>query len=175
MAPAGGAPREPYPPDAEDAEAEPAPLRDLVDARVRGADWANERRVGLALDRVEVRDARLTGADLPEAVLTDVVFADCRLDLLGLRGARLERVVFRDCGMGESDLYDASLQDVVFERCVLRRARFACAAVGRVELRGCDLAGASGAEALRGARIPWNDVVANAPVFAAALGIEILD
>jgi hypothetical protein len=45
----------------------------------------------------------------------------------------------------------------------------------RVELRGCDLAGLRGVEALQGARMPWNDVLENAPLFANALGIEIVE
>jgi hypothetical protein len=47
--------------------------------------------------------------------------------------------------------------------------------VKRVELRGCDLTGLRGVEALKGARMPWNDVLENGPLFAAALGLEILD
>jgi hypothetical protein len=45
----------------------------------------------------------------------------------------------------------------------------------RVELRGCDLTGLRGAEALRGVRMPWNDVLENAPLFASVVGIEIVD
>jgi hypothetical protein len=43
------------------------------------------------------------------------------------------------------------------------------------ERRSCDLKGLQGVEALRGARLPWNDVLENAPLFAAALGLEIID
>ena len=43
-----------------------------------------------------------------------------------------------------------------------------------MELRSCDLTALRGAEALRGMRMPWNDVLENAPLFAATLGIEIL-
>ena len=89
--------------------------------------------------------------------------------------ARLERVVFRDCRMAECDLYDASLADVLFERCELREATLSGARLERVELRGCDLTGLRGVEALRGARMPWNDVLENAPLFAVALGVEIVD
>jgi hypothetical protein len=32
-----------------------------------------------------------------------------------------------------------------------------------------------GVEALRGARMLWNDVLENAPLWAAALGIEVAD
>jgi uncharacterized protein YjbI with pentapeptide repeats len=148
---------------------------DLVDAIAAGADWANVRALGLAAQRSGLRLCRLTGADLPEASIRDVTFDECRLDLVGLRHAKLERVVFRDCRMSECDLYGASLKDVLFERCELREATFSECKVQRVELRSCDLAGARGVEALRGARLTWNDVVENAAVFASALGLEIVD
>ena len=70
---------------------------------------------------------------------------------------------------------EASLTDVKFERCELRAATFSAARIERVELSACDLAGASAVEALRGARMSWDDVLANAPVFASAIGIEIVD
>jgi uncharacterized protein YjbI with pentapeptide repeats len=171
-------PRAPYPPDLEDAgeaAAFPGDLGNLTDLVVVNADWANQRASRLELRRVEVRRCRMTGAELGEASLADVVFDDCRLDLVGLRFAKLERVVFRDCQMTECDLYEASLKDVLFERCTLREATFSAITLERVELRGCDLAGAHGVESLRAARMPWNDVLASASVFATALGIEILD
>jgi uncharacterized protein YjbI with pentapeptide repeats len=168
-------PRAPYPPDLDDAQEPSLELGDLVDAVVKDADWANQRPPRLALKRVEVRQTRLTGAELSEATLTDVVFDDCRLDLTTFRFAKLERVVFRDCRMAECDLFEATLTDVLFERCELREATFSGVKVRRVELRGCDLTGLHGAEALRGARIPWDDVLENGPLFAAALGVEIVD
>jgi uncharacterized protein YjbI with pentapeptide repeats len=113
--------------------------------------------------------------EIAEASLTDVTFVECRIDLAGLRRAKLERVAFRDCRMGECDLYDATLRDVVFERCELRDAVFESAGLTRVELRGCELGGLRGVEALRGVRMPWNDVLENAPLFAQAVGIEIVD
>jgi uncharacterized protein YjbI with pentapeptide repeats len=77
--------------------------------------------------------------------------------------------------MGECDLYGATLKDVLFERCELREATFSAAKLQRLELRGCDLAGLRGADALRAARMPWNDVLENAALFATTLGIEIVD
>jgi uncharacterized protein YjbI with pentapeptide repeats len=170
----GSEPKTPYPPDLDDDAPTEHPLGDLVDAVVESADWSNGRASRVAWKRVELRLCRLTGIELGESTLTDVVFADCRLDLSGLRFARLERVVFRDCRLGEADLLEASLQDVRFEGCELRQARFDGVRIERVELAGCDLAGAAGVEALRGARMPWDDVLANAPAFAQALGIEIV-
>lgn len=171
----GKSPISPYPPDLPDDPPPVVDFGDLADAVAADLDWANEQLRGLSLRRVELRLCRLTGSELAEASLDDVTFADCRLDLVGLRRAKLERVVFRDCRMEECDLYEATLIDVLFERCELRRATLTKARLKRVELRGCDLAGLEGVEALRGARLPWNDVLENGPLFAAALGIEIVD
>jgi uncharacterized protein YjbI with pentapeptide repeats len=171
----GKAPITPYPPDLPEEPEHVAELTDLTDAVAEGLDWANESARGLALRRVELQRCRVTGSELAEATLLDVTFADCRLDLVGLRRASLERVVFRDCRMAECDLYDAALTDVLFEGCDLHKATFSGARLKRVELRGCRLAGLEGVEALRGARLPWDDVLENAPLFATALGVEIVD
>jgi uncharacterized protein YjbI with pentapeptide repeats len=77
--------------------------------------------------------------------------------------------------MSECELYGSSLKDVLFERCELREATFSAATIQRVEMRGCDLTAVRGAEALRGVRMPWNDVIENAGLFAAVAGIEIVE
>ena len=167
-------PAEPYPPDLANEEVEQDLDDGLQDVVVVGQDWANRRSPRARIRRSELHTTRLTGAELAEATLTDVLFADCRLDLVGLRSATLERVVFRDCRMEECDLYHAQLNDVLFERCTLREATFSGVAVARVELRGCDLTGLRGAEHLRGARLPFQDALENAPLFATALGIDLV-
>lgn len=157
-------------------DAEPVTeLADLVDAVVDDADLSNRRSPKLALQRVQLRQCRLTGVELAESALVDISFDACRVDLASIRHARLERVVFRDCRLEELDLYGSRLEDVLFERCVLREAVFSACTVERVELRDCDLAGAQGAEALRGVRMTLTDVIGNATLFASALGIEIVD
>ena len=171
----GKPPISPYPPDPDEDAAPVTELAEIVDAVVEDVDWANQDARGLAARRAELRRCRLTGAQLAEATLSDVTFADCRLDLAGLRTAKLERVAFRDCRMGECDLYEATLTDVLFENCELREATFDRVKLKRVELRGCDLLGLHGVESLRGVRMPWSDVLENGPLFAAALGIEIVD
>ena len=166
--------RDPYPPDLAE-ETPDATVGDALDARIENADVANERVMRSSLRRVELHLCRMTGIDLAEATWIDVTLTDCRLDLANLRYAKLERVVFRDCRLDEADFSGARLTDVLLERCSLVRAAFAGAAAQRIELSGCDLAGLAGVEALRGARMPWNDVLQNAPLFAQALGIEIAD
>jgi len=168
-------PRSPYPPDLGPGTPGALDLVDLTDAVATDVDWANVHARGVSAQRAGLRRCRLTGAELAEARFVDVTFEECRLDLVGLRHSRLERVVFRDCRMSECDLYGATLKDVLFERCELREATFSGCTLERVELRGCDLDGVRGAEALRGARLTWNDVMENAGLFAAALGIEVVE
>jgi uncharacterized protein YjbI with pentapeptide repeats len=148
---------------------------DLTDVRVEGADWANVRVPRASWTRVELRSVRLTGAELAEGTFRDVTFVDCRVDLTGMRSARLERVRFEGCRLEELDLYGARLADVRFERCELREATFSGTTLGRCAIAGCDLSGLRGAESLAGIRMTWDDVLANAPVFALALGIDIVD
>jgi hypothetical protein len=171
----GKAPLAPNPPEPNDASP-PTDLAELVDITAEGRDWANSRPVrGMTARRVLLQSCRLTGSELAEAKLSDVTFDDCRLDFVNFRFASLERVVFRDCRMDECDLYEASLKDVLLERCQLRVATLTSATFRRVELRGCSLDGLIGVESLRGSRMPLQDVLANAPMFAAAAGIEIID
>lgn len=168
-------PLEPYPPDLPDEPAETDLEAGVTDAIVRDADWANRRVPRAAFLRAELHTVRLTGADLAEGTFRDVRFVGCRLDLAAARLSTFERVVFSDCRLEELDLYGAQLTDVFFERCVLREATLSGVTSQRVELRGCDLTALRGAEALRGMRMPWNDVLANAPLFASVAGIEIVD
>ncbi|HEV7640881.1 MAG TPA: pentapeptide repeat-containing protein [Gaiellaceae bacterium] len=169
------APLQPYPPDLPAEPEEPDLEAGLRDAIVRDVDWANRRVTRASVLRTELHTVRLTGADLAESTFRDVRFVGCRLDLAAARLSRFERVVFSDCRLEELDLYGSQLKDVVFERCVLREAAISGVKAERVELRGCDLTGLRGAEALRGMRMPWNDVLENAPLFAAVAGIEIVD
>jgi uncharacterized protein YjbI with pentapeptide repeats len=169
-------PEQPYPPDLAAGEEPDAEFADeLVDRVVEDADWANLRSTRFAARRVELRRCRLTGIELGGGELTDVSLVECRLDLAGLRFAKLRRVVFRDCRLEECDLYGASLEDVLFEDCTLREAELSTARLQQVELRRCDLAGLRGAASLRGVRMPWSDAIENAPLFAAALGVELVD
>jgi uncharacterized protein YjbI with pentapeptide repeats len=168
-------PLEPYPPDLPEDPEEQDLEAGLTDVVVRDADWANRRVARASLLRAELHTVRLTGADLAESTFRDVRFVGCRLDLAAARLSKFERVVFSDCRLEELDLYGSQLQDVLFERCVLREATISGVTAKRVELRGCDLTGLRGGEALRGMRMPWNDVLQNAPLFAGVVGVEILD
>jgi Pentapeptide repeats (8 copies) len=82
---------------------------------------------------------------------------------------------FDGAGLAGTRLPDARLRDVRFERCDLSGASFARARLERVELVDCRLAGVRSITDLRGASMPWDDVVGNAVAMAAALGIRVLE
>jgi len=77
---------------------------------------------------------------------------------------------------GEAGLVDLAVAGrAVLGDHELRDATLSGATLERVELRGCDLRGLRGPEALRGARMPWNDVIENAALFAQVTGVEIVE
>ena len=198
MAPSTDAPRPPHAPDSTDTElAVPRAERGfrLADGHISGADLterslsegrisdvilrdctlANAELTRSDIRRAELRGCRATGVSFAETSFTDVVVENCRLDLASFRFAQLERVVFRDCRLEEADFYGATLVSVLLERCPLVGASLATATIDRVELRGCDLEGLRGAEQLRGARMPWPDIVASAGTLASAVGVVAID
>jgi uncharacterized protein YjbI with pentapeptide repeats len=135
-------------PDAPDL-APDLELTEIEDGRADGA-----RVVDAAVARVErVVDCALTGCDLANA---------------DGRGAKLMRVTIERGRLTGLQLSEAELRDVTIRGCRADLATFG-------ELRGCELRGLQGAERLRGAAIPREDIVRMADVWAAALGIEPLE
>ncbi len=147
----------------------------LRDCRISAGSLANVTVRGGIAERCTFDGVRLTGFAWQEGVLRDVSFHGCRVDLASFAATRLERARFTGCTLAQSDLQDARLAAVAFEDCDLREVDLtgACLAAG-CELRGCVLDGARGVERLRGARMPYPDVIGAAATFAAALGIGII-
>jgi uncharacterized protein YjbI with pentapeptide repeats len=147
----------------------------LLDVAVERGNLANTAAPELALRRVDIAGARLTGAQWTAGTIADTTFRDCRIDLATFAATTFERVVFEDCLLAQADFRDALLRSVRFERCDLTEADLAGVRIDRCELRGCTLDGLAGVERLRGVAMPWPDVVGNAALLAAALGIRVLD
>ena len=145
----------------------------LHDAEIAGADLANVDLRGAHLSRLLIADVRLTGAQLIGATLQDVTLVDCRLDFAVLAQARLDRVLLRNTALVESTLEQAQLRDVRFESCDLTRAALGQSTHTRVELHGCRLAEVRALSDLRGAAMPYPDLVDQAANLAAALGIRL--
>jgi uncharacterized protein YjbI with pentapeptide repeats len=147
----------------------------LLDVAVERGNLANTAAPELAVRRARIAGARMTGAQWSGGTITDAVFSDCRVDLATFAGTTFERVVFDGCLLAQADFRDALLRSVVFDRCDLTEADLAGVRIDRCELRGCTLDGLAGVERLRGAAMPWADIVGNAALLAEALGIRALD
>ena len=147
----------------------------ILDGALGDCNLANLQARGATFTRVAIERGRLTGIDLAEAMLCDVAFRDCRIDLASFRGARLERVTFSDCVLAQTDFLHTRLDSVRFHDCDLTGADLRGAQLKTCELRRNELTGLQGVESLRGAALEWSDIVEMAAVWAAALGIEVLD
>jgi uncharacterized protein YjbI with pentapeptide repeats len=104
-----------------------------------------------------------------------VTIRGCRVDLASFRMCRLERVTFEDCLLAQSDFQETRMESVRFHGCDLSGADFSGARLRLCEFRQSKLAGLRGVESLRGAALEWPDIVELAGLWAAALGIEVLE
>ena len=147
----------------------------IQDVHVKGGSWANTLAIGTTLHRVEFEAVRMTGVNFAEAVLRDVRFVGCRIDLASFRFCRLERVRFEHCQLTESDFYGAKIDSVVFADSDLGRAILAEATFTGSEMRGCSVTGAVNPDRLRGVGMRWDDIVAAAGELARATGVHVID
>lgn len=115
--------------------------------------WAGgeprEWPTGVEVERSVLRGLRLTGLDLAELVLLDVVLEECELSGATCSDARWERVVFRRCRMSGLVASGLRATDLRFEACKLDQAWLRSASLDRCELVECDLSGSD----LYGARV----------------------
>jgi len=146
-------------------------FRDVV---VERGNLANLDASEAAITRVAITGARMTGAQLTRGKLVDVVFRECLLDLATFAGTTLERTVFEGCRLAQADFREALWRDVRFEHCDLTGADLTGLRIAGAELSGCTLDGLVATERLRGAAMPWADVIGHAGLLASALGIRVL-
>jgi uncharacterized protein YjbI with pentapeptide repeats len=132
----------------------------LVDVAIERGNLANLAAPECTLRRVAVSGARMTGVQWTRGSIADAVFRDCRIDLATFAGTTFERVRFEGCMLQQAEFREALLRSVRIDGC---------------ELHSCTLDGLAGAERLRGAAMPWGDIVGHAGLFASALGIRLLD
>lgn len=142
--------------------------RSLVDVELTGCDCSNARWAGAR--RVVVRDCRCTGLDAAGAVLTDVVFERCVLDMACFMDAELHRVWFEDCRVREADFDSARLDAVAWRSCDLRGARLVRTSLAGVDLRGSRVDGVVLSPGMVGG---CTIEPGQADVFAAAMGLDV--
>jgi uncharacterized protein YjbI with pentapeptide repeats len=147
----------------------------LVDVVVERGNLANLVAPELSLRRVVIAGARLTGVQWTRGRIADTVFRDCRIDLATFAGTTFERVTFVACQLTQTEFAEALLRSARFEHCDLTDADLAGVRIDGCELRSCTLDGVRSLERLRGAGMPWGDVIGNAAALANALGIRVID
>jgi uncharacterized protein YjbI with pentapeptide repeats len=147
----------------------------MADCRLVDCNASNLRARDADLARVAFERCRLTGIELTEGAVQDVVFRGCKLDMASFGFARLVRVQFDDCVLTRAEFLEASLSSVRFDGCDLSGADLRGATMRSCELRRCTLTEVVGVERLRGAALEWPAIVEHAGVWAAALGIGVLD
>jgi len=147
----------------------------LTEVVVERGDLSNveARRAGIRV--ATLSGCRMTGIALTQATLLDVTIRNAQLNLASFAGSKLRRVTFEDCVMRQADVMDAELESVRFHSCDMTEFDLRGATLARCELRDCRLDGVRGADRLRGAAMPWSDIVAMAGIWAGELGIQTLD
>jgi uncharacterized protein YjbI with pentapeptide repeats len=117
------------------------------------------------VDGARVDDGAVSAIDGPVGTAYDVRLRAIVLSGCDLSGGRLPQL----------RVADGRLESVRFHGCDLSGADFRRARLARCEFRGCEMDAIVGAESLRGAALPWPEIVALAGTWAAALGIDVLD
>ncbi len=139
------------------------------------------RIVGTDLAETQWRDAQVVSTAFAgvEAFSTQwrrVVFRGCKLDSVNFRQSTFTDVVFEDCVLRDVDWAGSALNAVRFPGSAVHRARFGKAELADTDFRGAtELDVADGYASLRGAIIDTRQLVAIAPMLAAAVGITIKD
>jgi len=146
----------------------------LADVRLEGCDLANSVWRGASIDRAELIGCRLTGLDLGEASLRNVVGRECGGTLISLRFAEVKSGRFDDCVLTEADFQDAKLPAVLLRGCDLSGASLYGASLAGADLRGSRLDGLRmRATDLAGAVIDPIQLVALARTLASLAGITV--
>ena len=153
-----------------------AELRDCAfrDTAFENPNLAPATIRGGSLTRVVVEGGRLTGLQVTEADVRDVVWRGCGADMATFRHARLLHVTFQDCSLREADFTGMRGEAVRFTDCDLRGASFRDAELAACELRRCRLDDIEGVEGLRGASLELDQLIDLAPALARSMGIGVL-
>lgn len=124
----------------------------LLDVRLEDCDLANVDLYKASLQRVEVVASRIVGLKASDAEFRDVLFKECKGELVLFRHARFKSVRFDGCDLADADFEGSDLSGVIFSRCNLTRCLMAGAKLEGADFRGSNIEGWKvGLDDLRGA------------------------
>lgn len=121
----------------------------------------------------QLHDSRCSGMQLDKAVLKDVLFKNCKLDMTNLRFAKLVNIIFDSCVVNEMDFYNADLKNIAFINCDIDNVEFSSAKLHNVDLTESRIINLKGASSLRGATINNEQLIYLAPYLASEFGIKV--
>jgi uncharacterized protein YjbI with pentapeptide repeats len=151
---------------------------DLTGVRFTGTRVEDCRADTWAMPRGNLNHTEITGTRIGAGVVHDsvwerVLFENCRISYLNLRGAKLADVEFRDCVIDEIDLDRAKASRVSFPDSTVGVLQCEEATLGNVDLRGLQPHKISGVHSLRGATIDEMQLMLFAELFARELGVTV--
>lgn len=142
---------------------------DLV---VNKCDFSAARFSDGSINRAEFLHTRLTGWDISNGVLKDVLFSECKIDMANFRYAKLKNIKFVDCQLQNADFINSNLINVQFQNCDLSAAVFAQCTIKNVDFRTSNL-DIVGWQYLKGATIDSAQLMAAAPQLAQEFGLLV--
>lgn len=137
-------------------------------------DLSASKFFSAGLLRSEFLGCRMTGIQLGESTVKDVVFQNCKLNMVSFRKCKLERAIFENCILDDADFNNAHLIDVTFINCEMRGTDFSGATCTRVDLTKTDVGELRGVKSLKGARVLPEQTISLTPLLCAELGIVIV-
>lgn len=123
----------------------------------------------------ELHTSRCSGMQLDNGHLKDVLFKNCKLDLVNFRFAKLTNVIFDSCVITEMDFYNAELKNVAFINCEIDKVEFSRSKLQNVDLTEAQIVAVKGPSHLRGAIINNEQLVYLAPSLAVEFGIKVAE
>ena len=151
---------------------------DLTGVRFTGTRVEDCRADTWAMPRGNLNHTEITGTRIGAGVVHDsvwerVLFENCRISYLNLRGAKLADVEVRDCVIDEIDIDRAKASRVSFPDSTVGVLQCEEATLGNVDLRGLQPHKISGVHSLRGATIDEMQLMLFAELFARELGVTV--
>jgi len=149
------------------------PRFDISDVTFTDCNLSNLRTDEFSFRRAAIAQSKLTGIHFVSGTLGNTAFVDSMLDFARFDNVKFKNVSFLRCQIRDADFLNGSFEDVAFVECDLSRSTFARLRIGASQMRGCRMTGLRGLNQLKGITMAWNDILENAELFAAELGIQI--
>lgn len=127
------------------------------------------------LVRTRINRGIYSGVVLSGATIEDVVFSECKLNMLNFRTSTFKRVAFIDCDLSETDFGGARFDQVTFRGCKLNGAEFSGCQIVRADFRSSDISAIKGIAGLSKGIINSSQLIDLSQIMAHEFGIMIED